>query len=191
MPPPPDLTLEEVLELQADLFDGFSDESFQKALKELEAIHGKAYKKYTDEHTRLFLTVQNKILPKYGFELGQAGVLQMLAIGARYNSNEEVRGNRALLNELIGMAPPLSEEQEEMEQKAAMEEIRGIGDGRSEEEAARQRESRRIDRQLLVTENLRWTAGPFSMTRPEAPPRHVSAILDDDLNEGGYKKGGV
>ena len=31
-----------------------------QALVELEAIHGKAYRNYTDDHTKLFLTVQNK-----------------------------------------------------------------------------------------------------------------------------------
>ena len=31
-----------------------------EALAELEAIHGKAYQNYTEDHTKLFLTVQNK-----------------------------------------------------------------------------------------------------------------------------------
>ncbi|CAK8985703.1 Uncharacterized protein SCF082_LOCUS252 [Durusdinium trenchii] len=95
----PDLTLQEVLDLQAELYDGFSEPEFQEALRELEAIHGKAYRNYTDDHTKLFLTVQNKVLPRYGFDKGQAGVLQMLSVGARYNDNEEFCSNRALLNE--------------------------------------------------------------------------------------------
>ena len=33
---------------------------WSQALAELEAIHGKAYRNYTDDHTKLFLTVQNK-----------------------------------------------------------------------------------------------------------------------------------
>eukprot|EP00913_Durusdinium_trenchii_P033615 g31466.t2 len=94
----PNLAQEEVLDLQAELYDGFSEPEFQEALRELEAIHGKAYRNYTDDHTKLFLTVQNKVLPRYGFDKGQAGVLQMLSVGARYNDNEEFCSNRALLN---------------------------------------------------------------------------------------------
>lgn len=39
-----------------------SEPIFSQALAELEAIHGKAYRNYTDDHTKLFLTVQNKAL---------------------------------------------------------------------------------------------------------------------------------
>ena len=38
-----------------------SEPNFSQALAELEAIHGKAYRNYTDDHTKLFLTVQNKV----------------------------------------------------------------------------------------------------------------------------------
>ena len=44
-------------------FREFRSMSLPKALAELEAIHGKAYKNYTEDHTKLFLTVQNKALP--------------------------------------------------------------------------------------------------------------------------------
>ena len=37
-----------------------------EALAELEAIHGKAYKNYTEDHTKLFLTVQNKVSDAHG-----------------------------------------------------------------------------------------------------------------------------
>ena len=39
---------------------GLQSPSNSQALAELEAIHGKAYRNYTDDHTKLFLTVQNK-----------------------------------------------------------------------------------------------------------------------------------
>ena len=68
---------------KAELYMGFAEKDFQdatcrcvtlslrhfslghwlasnEALAELEAIHGKAYKNYTEDHTKLFLTVQNK-----------------------------------------------------------------------------------------------------------------------------------
>ena len=43
--------------------------------------------------------IPSQVLPRYGFDKGQAGVLQMLSVGARYNDNEEFCSNRALLNE--------------------------------------------------------------------------------------------
>ena len=42
-----------------------------QALAELEAIHGKAYRNYTDDHTKLFLTVQNKVFGGQGKQLRQ------------------------------------------------------------------------------------------------------------------------
>lgn len=148
----PDLSLQDVLDLQAELYDGFSDPGFQEALAELEAIHGKAYRNYTDDHTKLFLTVQNKVLPRYGFETGQAGVLQMLSVGAKYNDNEEFCSNRALLNELIGMAPAIGEVPAP-EKKAA---------------------PRPYSQQLLITESLRWA--PTLTTRHWQPQQ---SHLDD------------
>ncbi|CAE8643188.1 unnamed protein product, partial [Polarella glacialis] len=103
--PLPDLTLEQVLELQAELYCGFSEPSFQEQLTELEARVGKAYVRHCDEHTQLFSTVQNQLLPSYGFEEGHRGVLQMLTVGARFNNDETFRQNRALINELLGLAP--------------------------------------------------------------------------------------
>ena len=91
-----------------------------------------------------------QVLPKYGFPVGQAGVVQMLAAASRFNDDEDFCTNRAVLNvawpkrkevslifpffavysalrlviimtiteELIGMAPPIDEELEQMERKA-------------------------------------------------------------------------
>lgn len=158
MPPPPELSLQEIKDMQAELYMGFAEKDFQDALAELEAIHGKAYKNYTEDHTKLFLTVQNKVLPKYGFQTGQAGVLQMLAAASRFNDDEDFCTNRAVLNELIGMAPPIDEELEQLERKAPP---------RAAPKPASQ--------QLLVTESLRWA--PTLTTRHWQPPKN--AKLED------------
>ena len=39
-----------------------------------------------------------QVLPKYGFQTGQAGVLQMLAAASRFNDDEDLCTNRAVLN---------------------------------------------------------------------------------------------
>mmetsp|Transcript_62589 Transcript_62589/g.117078 ORF Transcript_62589/g.117078 Transcript_62589/m.117078 type:complete len:188 (+) Transcript_62589:55-618(+) len=158
--PPPELELQEILDLQAELYVGFSEKGFQDALAELEAIHGKAYRNYTEDHTKLFLTVQNKVLPKYGFQTGQAGVLQMLAAGSRFNDNEEFCTNRAVLNELIGMAPPIDEELEQIERQA---------------QAPPRAAPKPASQQLLVTESLRWA--PTLTTKHFQPPKN--AKLED------------
>jgi len=49
------------------LFDPLLPVRNSQALVELEAIHGKAYRNYTDDHTKLFLTVQNKAMMGEGF----------------------------------------------------------------------------------------------------------------------------
>ncbi|CAJ1402059.1 unnamed protein product [Effrenium voratum] len=172
-PPPPELTLQEVLDLQvspgepnaylkAELYDGFSDPDFQEALAELEAIHGKAYKNYTEDHTKLFLTVQNKVLPRYGFKKGQVGVMQMLSVGARFNDNEEFCNNRAVLNELIGMAPALADELEELAPK----------------------KEKREEPAPLITEHLRLAPTLTTASRQWQPPSQEESRrfqLADDL----------
>merc|ERR1712007_367367 len=59
-------TLAQILKIQRELHYGFAEDDFQSKLKEVEAKHGKAYKHISNEHTRLFLSVQNRVLPKYG-----------------------------------------------------------------------------------------------------------------------------
>lgn len=112
---PGTLTLEVVLSLQRELYAAFSDDEFQESLAEIEARHGRAYEGHTSEHTELFLTVQDKILPKYGFGRGQIGVLRMLRSVSCFNGNPIFQRNRLELNRLIGLAPEVSEEQPDEE----------------------------------------------------------------------------
>eukprot|EP00421_Protoceratium_reticulatum_P074947 CAMPEP_0168410362 /NCGR_PEP_ID=MMETSP0228-20121227/27655_1 /TAXON_ID=133427 /ORGANISM="Protoceratium reticulatum, Strain CCCM 535 (=CCMP 1889)" /LENGTH=124 /DNA_ID=CAMNT_0008424093 /DNA_START=92 /DNA_END=462 /DNA_ORIENTATION=+ len=102
---PGKLSLDQVLALQRDLYAGFADEDFQAKLEELEARLGKARVRYTREHTALFLTVQDRVLPRYGFEQGQRGVLKMLDDVSRFNGEPTFEQNRLELNQLLGLAP--------------------------------------------------------------------------------------
>jgi len=73
-----ELTLDQALSMQSELYKGFSDEGFQKQLKELETKHSKSSRDFVTERTQLFLSVQSVVLPKYGFEGTQKGVVLML-----------------------------------------------------------------------------------------------------------------
>jgi len=99
----PDLSLEQVLNLQRDLYAGFSSDEFQDKLAEHELLDTKGSTQWMTERSELFLTVQGQVLPKYGFESTQSGVVHMLQCTARFNSNPEYRQNREMLNELLGL----------------------------------------------------------------------------------------
>jgi len=116
------LTLERVLRLQRELYVAFADEGFQRRLAEVEAAHGTARQSYGQAHTELFLTVQNKLLPKYGFAEGQKGVLEMLKASARFNSNRQFQRNRTMLNQLLGLAPQRGEREKHLAEIAAQQE---------------------------------------------------------------------
>mmetsp|Transcript_27943 Transcript_27943/g.79016 ORF Transcript_27943/g.79016 Transcript_27943/m.79016 type:complete len:284 (-) Transcript_27943:74-925(-) len=108
----PSLTLAQGLLLQKELYDAFVDDDFQDQLEEVEATHGKACRNHTPEHTRLFLAVQDGILPKYGFARGQKGVIQMLRAGAELNGDAQYARNRATLNQLLGLAEDAEDREE-------------------------------------------------------------------------------
>lgn len=101
------LSLAQALALQAELRKGFAEPAFQARLRELERRFGKAYEAAGGEAERsqLFLSVQAPLLPSYGFEASQAGVLDMLAAAATHNGHEEFERNRLELNRLLGLAP--------------------------------------------------------------------------------------
>eukprot|EP00418_Pyrodinium_bahamense_P026969 CAMPEP_0179142934 /NCGR_PEP_ID=MMETSP0796-20121207/68694_1 /TAXON_ID=73915 /ORGANISM="Pyrodinium bahamense, Strain pbaha01" /LENGTH=258 /DNA_ID=CAMNT_0020842877 /DNA_START=23 /DNA_END=799 /DNA_ORIENTATION=- len=100
-------TLEHFLALQGELHERFASADFQRRLKQLEEVYGKGYEGYGGEQERaaLFLTVHSEVLPRYGFEGTQAGVLEMLQVASAHNGNAEFRANRDALNQLLGLAP--------------------------------------------------------------------------------------
>lgn len=109
------ITLEQALNMQKELYAAFSDFDFQDALEEVEAKHGKGYASLTRHHTELFLTVQNAVLPKYGYPEGQRGVAQMFQDVSRFNSDPQFQRNRFMLNQLLNLLSP--EEQEDGEDR--------------------------------------------------------------------------
>lgn len=170
----PSLSYEETLELQSDLFAGFSDPEFQRKLRAVESRHGKAFQRLTPEHSDLFLSVQNRILPKYGFAEGQRGVLQMLQESAHFNEDEVFRENREVLNRLLGLAVDPCAEQRRRQQ--------GLFEARGPEAAAgalvplarpRRKPGRRRRSPPLITEVLRYRWGA---PRPTFGPNGVVEV---------------
>uniref|UniRef100_A0A7S1WIK4 Protein C10 n=1 Tax=Alexandrium catenella TaxID=2925 RepID=A0A7S1WIK4_ALECA len=100
------LTLEQALSLQEEMLDAFADKAFQKRLRKVEELHGKAHEGTTEAHKELFLEVHSTLLPSYGYPGTSAGVREMLAAASRHNGNEEFWRNRARLNRLLGLEPP-------------------------------------------------------------------------------------
>jgi len=117
------ITLEQALNMQKELYVAFSDQDFQDELEEIEAKHGKGYAGLTRYHSELFLPVQSRILPKYGYDEGQRGVSQMFQDVSRFNSDQQFQRNRFMLNQLLGLLSPEEEEdgddQEEREEQSA------------------------------------------------------------------------
>jgi len=74
------LTLDKALELQEELMEGFAKPDFQRALRKILAEHpDKAGVQFMRKRSELYLSVQGVVLPKYGFEGTQAGVVRMMA----------------------------------------------------------------------------------------------------------------
>eukprot|EP00408_Alexandrium_pacificum_P057795 CAMPEP_0171158806 /NCGR_PEP_ID=MMETSP0790-20130122/2703_1 /TAXON_ID=2925 /ORGANISM="Alexandrium catenella, Strain OF101" /LENGTH=685 /DNA_ID=CAMNT_0011623263 /DNA_START=148 /DNA_END=2205 /DNA_ORIENTATION=- len=113
----PSITLEQALNMQKELYGAFSEMDFQDALEEVEEKHGKGYTNLTRHHTELFLSVQNQILPKYGYPGGQRGVTQMFQDVSRFNTDKQFQRNRFMLNQLLGLLSP--EEQEDGDDQEA------------------------------------------------------------------------
>lgn len=101
------LTLEDFLSMQRELREGFSEPAFRERLLDLERRHGKGYEDRGGEEERrqLFLSVQATVLPRYGFEPSQAGVLDMLVMASRHNGHQEFDRSRQELNRLLGLEP--------------------------------------------------------------------------------------
>eukprot|EP00435_Cladocopium_sp_Y103_P013172 s5588_g3.t1 len=72
-----DLSIQEAVAMQRDLYAGFSDPGFQQRLDNLENFHRKDPKLILLRQ-ELFLSVQSKVLPKYGFGGDLKGVFDML-----------------------------------------------------------------------------------------------------------------
>jgi len=190
------LTFEQTLTLQRELYAAFADDEFQEKLEELEARHGKAYKNYTSEHTKLFLTVQDRILPTYGFPEGQRGVVQMLDDASRFNDNPTFQRNRLELNRLIGLAPT-SEEETELQAEAEARGLRGPATGPAAGplagDAAWLAERPALGTELVapaITELLRWRTGERRGLKMEAGSRAAGPANESAGWVGALQHGG-
>eukprot|EP00439_Symbiodinium_sp_Y106_P063243 s3552_g9.t1 len=78
----PELSVQQVIAMQRELHAGFSDPAFQRRLDILENFHAKD-PKLIPMRQELFLSVQSKLLPKYGFQGSLKGVFDMLEVFRR------------------------------------------------------------------------------------------------------------
>jgi len=84
----PQITLEEALQMQRDLAEGFGKSEFQQKLSELESKYGQS-RQFLRERQMLFLTVQKVVLPKYGFDGNPKGVYDMMQAFNAFSDNQE------------------------------------------------------------------------------------------------------
>jgi len=82
---------------------GYAKVEFQKALDALLKEHPeKSGLKFAKARNDLFLTVHGQVLPRYGFEGSQKGVMQMMTAFAPHGT-PEVAWNNDQLNKLLRM----------------------------------------------------------------------------------------
>mmetsp|Transcript_8605 Transcript_8605/g.19187 ORF Transcript_8605/g.19187 Transcript_8605/m.19187 type:complete len:990 (+) Transcript_8605:165-3134(+) len=105
-PAPPQLSKDQVHELQKDLIAGFKDPNFQMKLQELGQQLAKGTPKYNAERNKLFLTVQKVILPKYGFRGDPKGVWDMMNAFEPYMQDPTFGHYGYEINVWCGLAEP-------------------------------------------------------------------------------------
>jgi len=94
-------TLDKALSIQEELMAGFAKVEFQRALANLiKEYPEKKGLKFIKARTELFLTVQSVVLPRYGFEGSQTGVMHMMRAFGPHQS-QEVAWNNGQLNMLL------------------------------------------------------------------------------------------
>jgi len=75
--------LDGVLAMLDDLFEGFRQRSFQQQIKEIEEQQKAGTLKRSLASNKLFelrMSVQSKVLPRYGFQNSMAGVMEMMSL---------------------------------------------------------------------------------------------------------------
>mmetsp|Transcript_54879 Transcript_54879/g.117770 ORF Transcript_54879/g.117770 Transcript_54879/m.117770 type:complete len:378 (-) Transcript_54879:87-1220(-) len=108
----PEISLVQAKSLQKELFLGFSNAGFQKELDAAEAQHERSSKQFNATRSLLAMKVQKVVLPKYGFEGGPKGVMQMMQVLTGYG-NEMAYLGQAIEHSLrslppgIGLPPPV------------------------------------------------------------------------------------
>eukprot|EP00747_Dinoflagellata_sp_TGD_P180678 gnl/TRDRNA2_/TRDRNA2_33541_c0_seq1.p1 gnl/TRDRNA2_/TRDRNA2_33541_c0~~gnl/TRDRNA2_/TRDRNA2_33541_c0_seq1.p1 ORF type:complete len:187 (+),score=34.71 gnl/TRDRNA2_/TRDRNA2_33541_c0_seq1:148-708(+) len=95
--------------LQKELLDGFRDPDFQAALLGLlREWGGPDASGHLHGRRELCLEVQQRVLPKYGFEGTREGVRDMIqTLEAMMEYSEELREGAVQIADALGLAPPV------------------------------------------------------------------------------------
>lgn len=103
------LSLKDALELQKELHRGFAASKFQHSLKALQNqldIGEYTQAQFVKERQQLFLTVQSKTLPKYGFEGTGKGVIKMFTAMGPFLKDPKFAKLGQEINILLGLESP-------------------------------------------------------------------------------------
>mmetsp|Transcript_123894 Transcript_123894/g.231855 ORF Transcript_123894/g.231855 Transcript_123894/m.231855 type:complete len:132 (-) Transcript_123894:151-546(-) len=99
--PNSDMTKELFMPMAKELLDGFSTADFQKKLQEL--LCTSSSKTNVPGRMELALTVQSKVLPKYGFPGTFEGVVMMLDAISPLMDDQIVKQLLSAIDEKLGM----------------------------------------------------------------------------------------
>lgn len=97
------LTFEQALALQEELIEGFGRPDFERELAALFDAHPSRNVDFKRKQAKLYFSVQSAVLPKYGFEATQSGILKMMQAlnthrGPKVTQNDE-RLNKLLIRD--------------------------------------------------------------------------------------------
>jgi len=107
--PAPTLTLERGRALQRCLLRHFRDESFQQKRRTLSQVHLEGSAAFYRERQKLFLSVQSKVLPNFGFGGDAQGVCDMIQAYELLGTDEEIMEQGHEINVLLGLADELGQ----------------------------------------------------------------------------------
>lgn len=100
------LTKKHGISLQLELLEAFKENAFQQKLIDLEARReaGMSNLDFSRQRSKLMLSVQKRVLPKYGFEGTSEGVERMLASLKPFFSDPECVRNLKEINDILGLS---------------------------------------------------------------------------------------
>ncbi|CAE7211191.1 PCM1, partial [Symbiodinium sp. KB8] len=97
------LTRQQAVELQNELLEGFRSGDFQERFRELQAKFPDGGATFYVERRKLVLSVQTKVIPKYGFAADLSGVFDMVRLLGTLPDEENEIGRRGWeIERLIG-----------------------------------------------------------------------------------------
>jgi len=115
----PLITIDEGLDMQAELRDAFAQPTFQDDLWELRTLHGEAPLKFSLLRAETIFEVQKPILAKYGFEPSRLGVYAMLVWFSALNDIREFKEVSDECQMLLGTEQYMMTEPDELKATVA------------------------------------------------------------------------